>query len=126
MRTEMGKSLLILWAGIFACNIALAAGLDLNTASEAQLEAIKGIGPVKARAIVEHRARHGPFKTLDELDAVPGFGAKTIDGIRTQLRVEDSAGDEGTLPAKAAAEPRAVSRVKCETGNGHVTCRSDP
>jgi len=60
--------------------------VDLNTASAARLQQIPGIGPVTAQRIVEYRRKHGPFRTPDDLDAVPGIGAKTIRQIRPYVR----------------------------------------
>ena len=51
--------------------------LDVNEASQLDLEAIPGVGPSLARAIVQARGA-GRFASLDELDAVPGIGAKTL------------------------------------------------
>jgi competence protein ComEA len=48
--------------------------VNLNTAGAADLDALPGIGPVLAQRIVEHRTRHGPFRTVDQLDDVPGIG----------------------------------------------------
>ena len=56
-------------------SVAAAGGLvDLNTAGVAELDALPGIGPVLAQRIVDHRNRHGPFRTVDQLDDVPGIG----------------------------------------------------
>lgn len=52
--------------------------LQLNRASERELDALPGIGPVLAHRIVEHRARHGPFRSPGELRAVPGIGPSLI------------------------------------------------
>ena len=38
------------------------AAVDLNTASQAELESINGVGPSKAQAIIEYRKKNGPFK----------------------------------------------------------------
>lgn len=45
--------------------------LDLNAATAAQLEAIRGIGPTTAARIVRIRERNGPYRCLEELRAVP-------------------------------------------------------
>ena len=63
------------------------AAVDLNTASQAELESINGVGPSKAQAIIEYGKKNGPFKSVDELDKVPGFGAKTVDAVRKQVSV---------------------------------------
>jgi competence protein ComEA len=51
--------------------------VDLNAADAAALDALPGIGPVLARRIVDHRARHGPFRSVEQLDDVPGIGPST-------------------------------------------------
>jgi competence protein ComEA len=61
--------------------------LDLNTASAASLSRIKGIGDGTARAIVEHREQHGRFADVDDLDAVPGIGPKTLERLRAVVEV---------------------------------------
>jgi competence protein ComEA len=48
--------------------------LDLNTASEPQLEALPGIGPSLAQAILQEREREGGFKSVDDLRRVRGIG----------------------------------------------------
>lgn len=61
--------------------------LDLNTASEADLEALPGVGPARARAIVEYRAAHGPFGSVDDLGKVKGIGARTLADLKPLLVV---------------------------------------
>jgi competence protein ComEA len=67
------------------------AGVDINTAPQSELEAVRGIGPVKARAIIDHRNAHGPFRSLDDLDDVRGFGKATIEKLRGELVVTPGA-----------------------------------
>jgi competence protein ComEA len=64
-----------------------AAPVDLNTASAAQLEALPGIGPSTAAAIVEHRNRRGPFASVESLADVPGIGESKLARIRPLVRV---------------------------------------
>jgi len=52
--------------------------LDLNMATADDLEALPGIGPKRARRIAAWRARHGPCRSVDELQEISGIGAKTI------------------------------------------------
>ncbi len=61
--------------------------VNLNTATQAQLESLNGVGPKKAQAIIEYRTKSGKFKTVDELDNVPGFGAKTVAKLRPSITV---------------------------------------
>jgi len=54
---------------------------NINVASQAELETLPGIGPVKAQAIVEYRHSHGLFRTVEELMNVPGIGPATLAAI---------------------------------------------
>lgn len=60
--------------------------VNINTATEAELDALSGIGPVTAGKIIESRAT-APFKTVDELRERGLVGQKTFDKIRAQLTV---------------------------------------
>jgi competence protein ComEA len=51
--------------------------VDLNAAGVAELDALPGIGPVLAQRIIDHRSRHGAFRSIEELDDVPGIGPAT-------------------------------------------------
>lgn len=66
--------------------------IDPNRATLAELQALPGIGPARARAIVLHRLRHGWFRRLDELTAVDGLGGVTLEELRPFLR--DPAGPD--------------------------------
>jgi competence protein ComEA len=57
------------------------ARLDLNTATLSQLEALPGIGEVRAAAILEYRESHGGFDEVGELLAVSGLGPATVEAI---------------------------------------------
>ena len=61
--------------------------VDLNTGTQSELETVKGLGPAKAKAIIEYRTKNGPFATVDDLDKVKGFGKASIDKIRTEVTV---------------------------------------
>ena len=56
--------------------------LDLNSASQTDLESLPSIGPFKAAAIVLHREKHGRFLSVDGLLAVAGIGSATVDKLR--------------------------------------------
>jgi competence protein ComEA len=52
--------------------------LNLNTATQQQLEKLPGIGPAVAQRILEHRQKNGPFKKVEDLMNVQGIGEKTF------------------------------------------------
>ena len=94
---RMYAKVLILF--FWMCGFAYAA-VDLNTATQSELEGIKGLGPSKAKAIIAYREKNGQFKSVDDLDNVKGFGKATIDKLRQDLTV-------GKSPAGKAAVDKA-------------------
>ncbi len=83
----MKKILLTLCMLFFFATSAMAA-VNINTADQSTLEAITGIGPAKAQAIIEYR-NHSKFETVDDLTKVKGFGEKTLEKIKNEITVED-------------------------------------
>lgn len=71
------------------------AAVNVNTASEAQLEQLPGIGPGRAQAIVADRQANGPFRSMEDLGRVKGIGAKTLAGLQGDISF--------ALPAPTAA-----------------------
>lgn len=61
--------------------------INLNTATEAELQTISGIGAKKAQEIIRFRDEQGPFKTVEELENVPGIGEKTVERLKDMLTV---------------------------------------
>ena len=61
--------------------------VDLNQATAEQLDALPGVGPSIAAAIVAYRGSHGPFSSVDGLLDVPGIGPTKLDAIRALVTV---------------------------------------
>ena len=61
--------------------------VDLNTADEHQLDALPGIGPATAAAIVAYRESHGPFRSVDQLLDVRGIGPAKLDQLADLVTV---------------------------------------
>lgn len=61
--------------------------LDLNAATLEQLDALQGVGPATAQAILDYRDEHGGFRSVDELDAVPGIGPGRLATLRAAVTV---------------------------------------
>lgn len=63
---------------------------DINRASREELIAIDGIGETMADAIIRFREQNGDFKSLEDLDKVPGIGESRIEYIKSTLSVGES------------------------------------
>jgi competence protein ComEA len=61
--------------------------LNLNTASAEQLDLLDGVGPETARKIVAYRQQKGGFRSVQELDQVPGIGPQRLAALKDLVRV---------------------------------------
>lgn len=75
---------------LFFAPFAAASGININTASAEEIaSSLTGIGPAKARAIVEYRESRGPFVSIEELSQVRGIGQATVDRNRDLISIGD-------------------------------------
>jgi competence protein ComEA len=84
--------------------------LDLNRATRAELVLLPGLGPARVASLEEYRQAHGPFRSVDELQNVPGIGPKTLEKLRPWLFVDtpDTSRVPQPVPPPAAAPGRAM------------------
>lgn len=61
--------------------------VNVNSATNAELETLPGIGEVLAQAIVDHRTENGPFTSVEQLVDVSGIGDATLENIRELVTV---------------------------------------
>lgn len=64
--------------------------ISINTASEKELEKIKGIGPTLAHRIVQYRKEHGPFASIEDVVLVRGVSEKLLERISSEVTIETS------------------------------------
>jgi len=64
------------------------AAVNINTATQAELQTLKGITAAKAKAIIDYRSKAGSFKSTDDLEKVEGINSRTVD--MQQLRKDIS------------------------------------
>jgi competence protein ComEA len=68
--------------------LAFAGQVNINTADAETISAeLNGIGLSKAKAIVEYRKKHGPFRSVDDLSLVKGIGERTLEKNRADIEV---------------------------------------
>jgi competence protein ComEA len=89
--------------------------VNLNTASEEELQLLPGVGPSKAAAIIAYRKKYGAFKKVDDLSKVKGFSYKTLKKLKPYLalsgtttykgKARKSAHGGGGAEAPMTAEP---------------------
>ncbi|MGW1869705.1 helix-hairpin-helix domain-containing protein [Streptomyces mauvecolor] len=61
--------------------------VSLNSASAEQLDGLPGVGPVLAQHIVDYRAQHGGFRSVDELREVNGIGERRFNDLQSLVRL---------------------------------------
>jgi competence protein ComEA len=76
-----------------------AAAVNINTATKEELTSLKGVGDKRAQEIIDYRKKNGDFKSVDDLEKVPGIGP----GIMKQIRPEVSVTGKTTVTKSADA-----------------------
>ncbi len=61
--------------------------VNLNTATLEELDTLDGVGPTTAQKILDHREANGGFRSVEELDQIPGIGEKRMAALREQVTV---------------------------------------
>lgn len=105
--TRASRQVLLAAAVWFSLSGAAFAAIDVNTADEAALVSLKGIGPATASTIVTERSRGGPFKDAADLaDRVKGLGQKSV--VRLQEAGMTIGAGGAAAPKAAATAPKAA------------------
>ena len=77
--------------------------VNINTANSEQLQTVPGIGPATAEKILQMRKSYGAFKSVDDLLAIRGLGAKRLEKMRKYLTVGNpAAAKPAPTPSKSA------------------------
>ena len=69
--------------------------VNINTATQAQLESLPGVGAKAAERILEYRQKNGQFKKVEDLMNVKGIGEKSFLKLKPRLTVTDKATPSG-------------------------------
>ncbi len=109
----MNKMLLVL-VTLLVMSFNVLAAVNLNTATQAELESLQGVGPVKAQAILDYRKKNGGFKSVDELEKVDGIGAGTLENVRKSVTISGKT-SVSTAPADKTAKVDTKAKVAVKT-----------
>jgi competence protein ComEA len=104
----MLRQLLLAVAMLLVASVGLAA-VNINTATKEELDALPGIGPVKAQAIIDYRSANGPFKTPEDVMKVKGIKEGEFGKIKDQITVRGATSTSTKAAAPAAAAPAAAA-----------------
>ena len=100
------------------------ATVNINTADAAALDALPGIGPAKAQAVLQYRQAHGPFKSVDDLARVRGIGPKVLERLRPVVSLSGDSALPQTSARRAgrsrAAVPMGEERVVRRKSHGYI------
>src|SRR5262245_6911062 len=103
---------LVMWFAIYS---GVMAAVNINTATKEELTTLQGIGEKRAQDIIDYRTKNGPFKSVDDLEKIPGIGPGTMKQIRPQL----------TTTGKTVVEKPAGADTKSKAGDFAKTAKSD-
>ncbi|HVW82852.1 MAG TPA: helix-hairpin-helix domain-containing protein [Candidatus Paceibacterota bacterium] len=103
----------LILAAFLAPALALAADLiNINTADEATLESLPGIGSTKAEAIIAYRGAHGDFAAIADIQNVSGIGPSTYGEIKGLITVgagQEESGESAQDDAASSTSPAATA-----------------
>jgi competence protein ComEA len=102
---------------VFVLCAGIAAAVEVNTADQAALESVKGIGPVHAKAIIDERTKNGPFKDADDLVArVKGIGPKSVKNLEAAgLTINGSGAPPGNTAKPASKSTKSAPQTAAAT-----------
>ncbi|CAG4907465.1 ComEA family DNA-binding protein [Paraburkholderia saeva] len=116
----MFKKFLVL-AALLASFAQAFASVDVNTANEDALRGIKGIGPARAKAILDERSAHGPFKDAADLGKrVKGMGGHTVERLQSEGLAVGPAGAQTTASASGKPSPAAAGTTAAANTNANA------
>jgi len=108
------KRLLLAVLMLFAISGVALAVVNVNTATKEELTSLKGVGEKRAQEIINYRTKNDPFKTVDDLEKVPGIGP----GIMKQIRSEVTTTGKTDIGKAGAKDAKAADAKKNEPAKG--------
>lgn len=107
------------FVGLFLLSSHAFAKVEINSADQAALESVRGLGPSKAKAILLERKKNGPFKDATDLHTrVKGIGEKTVERLMqngltiNNKTVAGPSKDKSSTSSKEASSKRSADKEK--------------
>ena len=96
-----------IWQARFCLSVEQVEGkVNINTATEAQIALLPGIGPKLATEVVNYRTNNGGFKTIEDIKKVSGVGDKKFEKIKDFVVLEGEKKIKSTKPSKGEKESK--------------------
>ena len=112
------KKVLLALVVFLSISLNATAGVNINTATQSELESLDGIGPKKALAIIEYRKKNSGFKSVDDLKNVEGIGDATLENLPKNISITGPttaitpSAKKAAKATKSAQETKAVGNEK--------------
>ncbi len=125
------KKLILALIMCFAVAGSAVAAVNINTATKEELTSLKGIGEKRAQEIIDYRKKNGEFKSVDELEKVPGIGPGIMKQIRSDVSVTGkttitkSADTGAKTQASDAAKTKSADAKKAESAKAGEKSKAD-
>ena len=107
------SSTLVMWFVLAGAALAL---VNINTATKEELTSLKGVGDKRAQDIIDYRKKHGDFKSVDDLQKVPGIGSSFLKQIRSDVTVTGKTSIKKPAKAKAGGSTKRKSSTAKAAG----------
>src|SRR5688572_23408161 len=108
---------LVLWFAFAGLALAV---VNINTATKDELTTLKGVGDKRAQEIIDYRKKNGNFKSVDDLEKVPGIGPGLMKQIRSDVTVTGK-----TSSDKASTKTSETDKSKGGTAKTTAASKSD-
>ena len=118
------KTLVLVLVMIAAITGAAVAAVNINTASKEELTALQGVGDKRAQDIIDYRKKNGPFKSVDDLEKVPGVGPGFMKRIRSQITTGSEKATatvtKSRIVGAIAQQPAKSDGLKADRASGKI------
>ena len=115
------KKFFLVFAIWFALSGVALAAVNINTATKEELMTVKGIGEKRAQEIIDYRKKNGNFKSVDDLEKVPGVGPGLMKQIRSQVTVTGKTSTDKTAAKPADDKSKSTAAKTSESSKSTST-----